>query len=110
MSNPLTTQLHDTILNVALPEEFDGFLVDKAREQLEDIALECSNDVILDFNNTQFIDSSGVGAIVFLFKRLRSQQRDLNLVNVYGQPKKLLEMLHVDRTIATNQQETVGIT
>lgn len=103
MSSLLTTRQHNQTLYVDLTEDFDGFLVDKVREQLDNIATQMSCDVVMDFSRTQFIDSSGVGAIVFLFKRLTQQQRSLCLQKVDGQPMKLLSMLHVDRAIAVNQ-------
>ncbi|GEA10949.1 STAS domain-containing protein [Alteromonas sp. KUL49] len=102
MTNTLNTQVKNDTISVQLPEEFDGFSVDKAREQLDSIALDMHHHVVLDFADTQFIDSSGVGAIVFLFKRITKQGRTLQLVHVEGQPHKLLSMLHVDRTISVN--------
>lgn len=66
-------------------------------EQLaEDVGL---GDVTLDLSDVGFIDSSGIGAIVFLFKRLRSSSRCLRLINVHGQPEELIKLLRVDTAI-----------
>ncbi len=108
MTNPLNTQVKNDVITIHLPEEFDGFSVDKAREQLDSIALDIHHNVVLDFADTQFIDSSGVGAIVFLFKRITKSGRTLHLIHVEGQPHKLLSMLHVDRTISVNATASVS--
>lgn len=58
-----------------------------------------SEHIILDFSEVKFIDSTGIGAIVFLFKRLSSQKRKLSLLKVSGQPHKLMTMLRVHKAI-----------
>lgn len=106
MQTVLSTHKHDDTLIIELPEEFDSFKVDKAREQLDAIAHNEHQYVSLNFSNTQFIDSSGIGAIVFLFKRLRAENRHMSLCYVSGQPLKLMTMLHVDRAIPLTPAET----
>lgn len=103
MQNQLNSHIDNDILHIELPEEFDSFKVDRVRDHLDAIAADESLSVSLDFQNNQFIDSSGIGAIVFLFKRLRAKKRHLVLSNVSGQPLKLMTMLHVDRAIPVNR-------
>ena len=43
--------------------------------------------------------SSGIGAIVFLYKRIEKKNHQLSLLNVTGQPFKLMNLLRVDKTI-----------
>ena len=50
-------------------------------------------DVILDFRYVDFVDSSGIGAIVALNSALRSHDCMLSISNVKGQPLRLLQML-----------------
>ena len=104
MQPALRTYTVENELVIDIPEEFDSFKVDLARDHLDTIAIEQSGDVTLNFENTQFLDSSGIGAIVFLYKRLKARDRQLQLTNVAGQPLKLMSMLHVDRAIPLNQK------
>jgi len=60
-------------------------------------------DVILDLSATDFLDSSGVGAIVFLYKRLSAVGRQLELQGVDGQPLRLLEFLRVTSVVPIRQ-------
>ena len=54
---------------------------------------------VIDLRGVTFIDSSGIGAIVFLFKRLRAANRELMLVGVHGQVRELIELLRVDHAL-----------
>jgi anti-sigma B factor antagonist len=53
--------------------------------------------VILDLRELEFIDSSGVGAIVALFKRLRVIGGGLTIAGLGGQPKEIFRILRLER-------------
>jgi len=59
-------------------------------------------DIRLDLSAVDFLDSSGVGAIVFLHKRLSGLGHGLELAGVDGQPLRLLEFLRVTSVVKTN--------
>ena len=84
---------------LTLPTDFSGFAVDELKDKFEYFVEQDASSVILDFSNTEFIDSSGIGAIVFLYKRIEKQGNSLSLLNVTGQPFKLMNLLRVDKTI-----------
>ena len=48
-----------------------------------------------------FIDSSGIGAIVFLFKRLAARRARLVVTGLGGQPLQMFKLLRLDRSIPT---------
>ena len=102
MTSQLNINAIDNSLIVSIPDEFDGYAVDKYRDTLHELVDTSCQQICLDFKNTLFIDSSGIGVIVFLFKRLRQESKQLHLIDVAGQPLKLMSMLHVDRTISVN--------
>jgi len=54
-----------------------------------------NDDVQLDMSLVTFIDSSGIGGLVFLFKRLHAQARRLRLTGVRGQPRHLMTQLRL---------------
>ncbi|UTM55973.1 STAS domain-containing protein [Photobacterium sp. CCB-ST2H9] len=66
------------------------------------IAQEKGPEVLIDLNQVPFIDSSGIGAIVYLYKRLREQHCTLSLSQVHGQPLELLKLLRIDQAISIN--------
>jgi len=75
-----------------IAEDMDAHGMGNLRSSLEELAIN-GGDILLDLDNVKFIDSSGVGGIVFLFKRLTSARRTLMLKNVSGQPLRLLTHL-----------------
>ncbi|MBD1582152.1 STAS domain-containing protein [Pseudoalteromonas sp. S16_S37] len=84
---------------LALPKDFSGYTVDSFRTEFEQLAV-CEQDfIVLDFSETEFIDSSGIGAMVFLYKRIEQKGQQLALLKVNGQPHKLMNLLRVDKTI-----------
>ena len=60
---------------------------------------ELDEDLIIDMKAVERLDSSGLGALVFLYKRLRSQGHTVSVINVAGQPLSLLTDLGIARTL-----------
>lgn len=85
--------------------EMDALGCSEIRSELEQIAEpECSNNVALDLSQVSFLDSSGIGLIVFLFKRLKAQSRTLEIIGAQGQPKELIKLLRIDSAIPVNSK------
>ncbi|CAM3625155.1 STAS domain protein [Vibrio aerogenes CECT 7868] len=61
-------------------------------------------EVELDFSDVRFMDSSGVGALVYLYKRLVEKKRNMRLENVSGQPLEIIHLLRISKTIAVNSR------
>lgn len=83
---------------ISLSGDFDVSSVGHVRNLFEDLAVNGS-DVIVDLSDVRFIDSSGIGALVFLYKRLVAQQHVMVLIGVQGQPRELLDILKITQTI-----------
>jgi anti-sigma B factor antagonist len=56
--------------------------------------------VTLDLGNLELIDSSGVGAIVSLFKRLRMLGGDVTIARLRGQPREIFRILGLERVFS----------
>jgi stage II sporulation protein AA (anti-sigma F factor antagonist) len=77
--------------------DMDALAAKKLRTMFDGVIASDRQDVILDMSEVEFLDSSGVGALVFLLKGLSKLQRKLRLVGVGGQPGDLLSQLQIDR-------------
>ncbi len=86
-------------LHISIPGDFDSEFAVEARSQFEEIAETWNGDVALDFMQTHFVDSSGIGAIVFLYKRLTARNLNLEITNIDGQPLDVIRSLRIDRVI-----------
>ncbi len=58
-----------------------------------------STHLTVEMTEVHFLDSSGIGILVYAFKRLRSDEREITLRNVQGQPSDLMRMLRIDKAI-----------
>lgn len=103
-----TTDLNAQSKLITLPSDFSGLAVDSFKDQFEEAANSDQRNVILDFSETTFIDSSGIGAMVFLYKRIEKKGQKLSLLNVSGQPHKLMSLLRVDKTIPFVEQADIA--
>lgn len=91
---------------ITITADLDAASVAAMREEIDAIAAGDA-DVIIDMSQCRFIDSSGVGAIVYLHKRMRTRGYRVQLSGLQGQPLKLLRHLGIagmlsadDRTAA----------
>ncbi|OUS09362.1 hypothetical protein A9Q90_03360 [Gammaproteobacteria bacterium 54_18_T64] len=81
--------------------ELDALGCTHIRPELEAIvASKDSQRVTLNLREVNFIDSSGIGAIVYLYKRLKSQGRTLDISGARGQALELIELLRIDTVIS----------
>ena len=74
---------------IRLPEVLDAGAVESARADLENEVLAAS-DPILDFKNVKFIDSSGLGFIVGLWRRAKVDNKKLNLIEIQPSTRRFL--------------------
>jgi len=93
-----TTQSGEKIIK--LRGEMDAGGCTHIRPEIENLinTKNCSN-MVLDLGQVSFLDSSGVGLIVFLYKRLKTQGCSLEVHSVQGQPQELIELLRIDKVI-----------
>lgn len=77
-----------------IEHDMDAERVTVLRAEFEALSLG-DEDIAIDMDRVRFIDSSGVGALVFLFKRLRARDRNLLLLNAKGQPRRLFVQLRL---------------
>lgn len=87
------------VISLSLHDEFDAYIVKQMEPDFESLSQTEEGELIIDMTKVQFIDSCGIGAIVFLYKRLKSRDKTLRLLNVNGQPRQLMQMLRIDKVI-----------
>ncbi len=55
------------------------------------------SQVTLELSSLRLIDSSGVGVIVSLFKRIRANGGQVKIVGLRDQPRAIFRLLRLDR-------------
>jgi anti-anti-sigma factor len=72
----------------------DALSLRQSEDAFRDLA-QSDEDVTFDMGGLEHIDSSGVGALVFVLKRLRRRGRSVRVINLSGQPKQYLRDLRL---------------
>jgi anti-sigma B factor antagonist len=55
--------------------------------------------VAVDLSRLTLIDSTGVGVLISLFKRIRAQGGTVHFAGLTGQPKEIFRLLRLDRSL-----------
>jgi anti-sigma B factor antagonist len=67
------------------------------RDKIDNMVQNNTVKTIFNLGNLKLIDSTGVGAIVSLFKRLRTKGGDVKISNLNGQPKEIFHLLGLQK-------------
>jgi anti-sigma B factor antagonist len=76
--------------------ELDALSAPELRPALDALVAERPRWVTVDLSELRQIDSSGVGALVSLYKRVRAQGGDVRFVGVAEQPLAIFKLLRLD--------------
>src|ERR1700692_763949 len=76
-----TEQLSDEAYVISLAGEVDLYTAPEFKQQLLEVIGQGGKQVIVDFSNTTFIDSTTLGVLVGGGKRLRTNDGQLSLVS-----------------------------
>jgi len=86
----------DDAVVLKIEGELDSTTAPDLRPTLDALAAEQPTKVIVDLSSLRLIDSSGVGAIVSLFKRIRASGGQFQVSGVQGQPLSIFRVLRMD--------------
>ena len=105
-----TEQLNDDRFVISLSGEVDLYTAPEFKQQLLDVIAQGAKDVVVDFTNTTFIDSTTLGVLVGGVKRLRTNDGQLSLVCSDRNITKIFEITGLDRvfTIYPTRDEALG--
>lgn len=96
----------EQLLTLSLVGDFDAMSSKKAHAVIDEVLVEDLHpEIEIDLQHVHFIDSSGIGAIVYLFKRLDEANRHMRIEHAHGQPLKMLELLRIGSAIPLNRTE-----
>lgn len=89
--------------------EMDALGCTEIHDELEQIiGQEIGPNIALDLSDVSFLNSSGISLIVYLFKRLKSQSRALQIIGATGQPQELIHMLRLESAVPVNSSLDLG--
>jgi anti-sigma B factor antagonist len=92
-----TEQVGDDGFVIALAGEVDLYTAPEFKQQLLEVIAQGGRQVIVDFTDTTFIDSTTLGVLVGGVKRLRTNDGQLSLVCSDRNITKIFEITGLDR-------------
>jgi len=98
----LFTHSSSTEQTLSIFGSFDAKHIDELRQSFEEQPQKQANHVTVDLSNTNYMDTSGIGAITYLYKRLIENDKTMSLSGVHGQPEVLLRHLGLHKSIDIN--------
>ena len=105
-----TEKLSEESYVISLAGEVDLYTAPEFKQQLLEVIGEGGKQVVVDFSETTFIDSTTLGVLVGGVKRLRSNDGQLALVCSDRNITKIFEITGLDRvfTIYPTRDEAVA--
>ena len=91
----------------------EGQLIVGNRQELKDLVFAALDKgerrILIDFSQTGYIDSSGLGVLVSLSKKIREQGGELRLANLNDDLKTLFELTKLDTLFQISDTRDKGL-
>ena len=105
-----TEQLSGDTFVISLVGEVDLYTAPEFKQQLLEVIAQGAKEVVVDFTDTTFIDSTTLGVLVGGVKRLRTNDGQLSLVCDDRNITKIFEITGLDKvfTIYPTRDEAIS--
>ena len=97
MSVNIESRLDNSFWNVDINGELDVAGADKVKEHLNSLVEEKTMDIKINFTNLEYIDSTGLGALIGVLKRLKVNEKDIYILNPRKNVKKIFDITGLDK-------------
>jgi anti-sigma B factor antagonist len=94
-----TTNIEGGTVTLNITGELDAVSVPDLRPVLDDLITKGHKKIVVDLSGLRLIDSSGVGAIVYLFRKLRAVGGTVSVRGAADQPLAILRLLKLDQIL-----------
>jgi anti-sigma B factor antagonist len=92
-----TIAAKDQGTHIAIEGQLDAVSVSDLRAELDKLVETRPKSVEVDLSQLRLIDSSGIGALVSLYKRVRQKGGNVVITGVRDQPLAIFQLLQLDR-------------
>jgi anti-sigma B factor antagonist len=104
MKFEISTQ--DDATHLRIEGQLDAVSVGDIRPELEKLVSARPSAVEVDLTQLRMVDSSGIGALVSLYKRVRAQGGAVIIKGVRDQPLAIFRLLRLDRIMLKPEKTT----
>ena len=85
---------------IALSGEADAATADELRASLQEVLDQGASDLVLDLAELELLDSSGLGVLVGVLKRINERQGRMVLRSARGTTRRVFEVSGLDQVFA----------
>jgi anti-anti-sigma factor len=75
----------------------DSTQADSFRDQVDEALAAGAEKLLVDLTNISFVDSSGLGALVMVLKKVRAADKEMFVCSINDQVRMLFELTSMDR-------------
>lgn len=90
-------ELDGKVTVIRCPGRVDASVADKFKDMMKTLVDKKNFLLVVDLGETEFMDSSGIGALVSRIAATRSNQGDIRLASVKESISKLLSITNLDK-------------
>ena len=90
-------------INIQIPEYFAVDEAAKFREDVNKMIGKGEKHFVLNFNNCSFIDSTGLGVLVGIYKKCKELNGSLKLNSINPKVMKLFKLTRLDKVFDINE-------
>jgi anti-sigma B factor antagonist len=101
-----TIVVKDGISHLAIEGQLDAVSAGDLRLELDKLVATRPRAVEVDLSSLRLIDSSGVGALVSLYKRVKQQGGSVVINGIRDQPLAIFQLLKLDRLMLRPDKKT----
>ena len=84
------------LTTIKIRGELDALSAPELRPHIEQLITDQCRRVTVDLSELRMVDSSGVGALVSLYKRVRNYGGEVSFIGVTAQPLVIFKLLRLD--------------
>lgn len=88
---------------VELEGEVDVYTSTQLKEFFKNIIDEKNTNIKIDANKLEYIDSTGLGVLIGVLKKLKQENKDIIISNIKPNIKKLLNITGLDKIFIIEQ-------
>jgi anti-sigma B factor antagonist len=99
-----STTIDGGTVTLNITGELDAVSVPELRPHIDDLISKGHKKIVVDLKGLRLIDSSGVGAIVYLFRRVKGLGGTVVVRGANDQPLAILRLLKLDQILLDGAQ------
>ena len=92
-----------------LTGDFNVTVASKIRVSIEPLLSTRQSRVLFDLGEVTQLDSAGVTTLIVIFKRVRSNEGEMKIARLNGQPREIFRLLRLDQVFEIHEELDVAL-